>query len=257
MSLHQIVHMPPGPFLLPTFLHNAISMSHRANIERLRNASPVILPSLLLCDFGNLEREVARLEQANVQALHLDVMDGCFVPNITYGMPIVAAVRRLTDLPLDVHLMIQRPEDYIDQFIDAGADVVTFHIEGVENPRFLLQRIRDRGVAGGVALNPKTPLRELDDCLDLCDLVLAMSVPAGFGAQSFDESTLERLSRLREQVDDHVMLEVDGGINETTIAKCREAGAGFFVVGSAIFREDDYQAVVRRLNQLATSSEGE
>ncbi len=232
-------------------------MSHRANIERLRNASPVILPSLLLCDFSNLQREVALLEQAGVQALHLDVMDGVFVPNITYGMPIVAAVRRLTDLPLDVHLMIQRPEDYVDQFIDVGADVVTFHIEGVENPRPLLQRIRDRGAAGGVALNPKTPLEALDGCLDLCDLVLVMSVPAGFGAQSFDESTLGRLRELQGKVHDQVMLEVDGGINETTIAKCREAGAGFFVAGSAIFREDDYRVVVRRLNQLATSSDGE
>ena len=232
-------------------------MSHRANIERLRNAEPVILPSLLLCDFSNLEREVARLEEAEVEALHLDVMDGVFVPNITYGMPIVTAVRRLTELPLDVHLMIQRPEDYVDQFIDAGADVITFHIEGVSEPRPLLQRIREHGAAGGVALNPKTPLGALDDCLDLCDLVLVMSVPAGFGAQRFDESTLDRLRHLRERVDDQVMLEVDGGINEATIARCREAGAGYFVAGSAIFGQDDYQTVVRRLNQLATSPECE
>jgi ribulose-phosphate 3-epimerase len=232
-------------------------MSHRTNKERIRQASPVILPSLLLCDFGNLEREVARLKAANIQALHLDVMDGVFVPNLTYGMPIVAAVRRLTDLPLDVHLMIHRPGDYVDQFIDAGADLVTFHIEGVAEPRPLLERIRGRGVAGGVALNPETPLSDLDGCLDLCDLVLVMSVPAGFGAQSFDSSALERLSLLRRRVDQHVMLEVDGGVNATTIAGCRKAGADLFVVGSAIFGQEDYSHVVQQLNQLVTSSDGE
>jgi ribulose-phosphate 3-epimerase len=232
-------------------------MSHRANVERIRHASPVILPSLLLCDFGNLEREVAQLEAADIRGLHLDVMDGVFVPNITYGMPIVAAVRRLTDLPLDVHLMIQRPEDYVDQFIDSGADLVTFHIEGVQEPRPLLERIRGRGAAGGVALNPATPLEELDGCLDLCDLVLVMSVPAGFGAQSFDPSALERLRQLKQRADDHVMLEVDGGVNAGTIAQCRRAGAGLFVVGSAIFRQEDYSQVVQQLNQLVTSSDGE
>jgi ribulose-phosphate 3-epimerase len=232
-------------------------MSQRSNIERLRNAEPVILPSLLLCDFSNLEREVARLEEAEVRALHLDVMDGVFVPNITYGMPIVSAVRRLTDLPLDVHVMIQRPEDYVEQFIDAGADMFTFHIEAVSEPRALLERIHEQGAAGGVALNPQTPLEALDDCLDLCELILVMSVPAGFGAQRFDESTPGRLRRLRERVGDRMMLEVDGGINDTTIAKCREAGAGFFVAGSAIFGQDDYRAVIRRLSRLATSSEHE
>jgi ribulose-phosphate 3-epimerase len=232
-------------------------MPDRANTERLRHATPVILPSLLLCDFGNLQRELDRLRKADVQALHLDVMDGVFVPNITYGMPIVAAVRRLTDLPLDVHLMIQRPDEYVDQFIDAGADLVTFHIEGVSDARGLLERIRRRGAAGGVAVNPATPLSVLDGCLDLCDLVLVMSVPAGFGAQSFDENALQRIGQLKQQVGDRVMLEVDGGINETTIARCREAGADLFVVGSAIFRQDDYASVVRRLNELIASSDGE
>jgi ribulose-phosphate 3-epimerase len=157
-------------------------MPDRSKLSKLRAASPTVLPSLLSCDFGNIEREVRRLEAAGVQGLHLDVMDGCFVPNLTFGLPIVEAIRRLTDLPLDTHLMIVQPERYVDRFIDAGADVVTFHIEAVDDPRPLLARIRERGVGAGIALNPATPLAEIEGCLDLCDLVLVMSVPAGGSA---------------------------------------------------------------------------
>jgi ribulose-phosphate 3-epimerase len=228
-------------------------MSDRAAVDRLIQASPVVLPSLLMCDFGNLEREIQRLEGAGVQGLHLDVMDGCFVPNLTYGLPIVQALRRLTDLPLDAHLMIVHPERYVDQFIDAGADIVTFHIEAVDDPRPLLARIRQRGAGAGIALNPATPLSQIEGCLDLCDLVLVMSVPAGFGGQSFDEVALDKLRRLRELLPADVMLEVDGGVNDQTIGACAAAGARYFVVGSAIFRHDDYSGVVRRLTQLAGS----
>jgi len=228
-------------------------MSPCANVDRLRNTRPVVLPSLLLCDFGNLEREIRRLEEAEVRALHLDVMDGCFVPNITYGMPIVSAVRKLTDLPLDVHLMIQHPEAYVERFRDAGADVITCHIEATGDPRGLLQSIKDLGAAAGIALNPQTPLETIKGCLDLCDLVLVMSVPAGFGAQPFDEGALDRLRTVRQLASDHVMLEVDGGINKETIGRVAEAGARYFVVGSAIFRQPDYVAVVRQLNHLIGS----
>jgi ribulose-phosphate 3-epimerase len=228
-------------------------MPDRSKLSKLRAASPTVLPSLLSCDFGNIEREVRRLEAAGVQGLHLDVMDGCFVPNLTFGLPIVEAIRRLTDLPLDTHLMIVQPERYVDRFIDAGADVVTFHIEAVDDPRPLLARIRERGVGAGIALNPATPLAEIEGCLDLCDLVLVMSVPAGFGGQSFDEVALDKLVRLRDLVPADVMLEVDGGVNERTIARCAAAGARYFVAGSAIFRHDDYTAVVRRLTELASS----
>jgi ribulose-phosphate 3-epimerase len=228
-------------------------MSVRAALDRLRQNAPVILPSLLRCDFGNLEREVRRLEEAGVHGLHLDVMDGCFVPNLTYGLPIIEALRRLTDLPLDVHLMIVQPERYVDQFIDAGAAVVTVHIEAVDDPRPLLARIRQRGAGSGIALNPATPLAQIEGCLDLCDLVLAMSVPAGFGGQSFDAVALDKLRRLRELVPADVMLQVDGGVSDQTIVACAEAGARYFVVGSAIFLQDDYAAVVRRLTELASS----
>jgi len=226
-------------------------MSRRANVCRLREAAPVILPSLLLCDFANLEREVRRLEEAGVRALHLDVMDGCLVPNITYGMPIVAALRRLTDLPLDVHLMIVNPDKYLEEFFEAGSDVMTIHIEAVEDPRPTLQRIRDLGAGAGVALNPATPLARIEDCLDLCDLVLTMSVPAGFGKQAFDARVLDKVRRLRELVSDRVMLEIDGGINESTARQCAQAGIEYFVVGSAIFGKQDYGPVVRQLQELA------
>ncbi len=227
-------------------------ISPRQHLSNLRDAAPTVLPSLLLCDFGNLEREVQRLEQAGVRALHLDVMDGVFVPNLTYGMPIVAALRRLTDLALDVHLMIAKPEQYIDQFLDAGADIVTVHIEAVENARSALTQIRDRDAGAGITLNPQTPLSTIEDCLDLCDLVLVMSVDAGFGGQEFNPVALDKLRRLRELTGDDVLLEVDGGVNADTVKACAEAGAQLFVVGSALFRNDNYATTVKKLTELAT-----
>jgi ribulose-phosphate 3-epimerase len=225
-------------------------MSRHAQIERLRQSAPVVLPSLLQCDFGNLQREIERLLDAGAQAFHLDVMDGVFVPNLTYGMPIVEAVRRLTDLPVDVHLMIQHPERYIEQFYKAGADVITFHVEAVTDPRPVLERIRQLGAGAGLALNPGTPLSAITSALDLCDLVLAMSVNAGFGGQQFNPVALDKLRQLRELAP-HALLEIDGGINEQTIAQSADAGAQLFVVGSAIFNHDDYKPIVQKLTALA------
>jgi ribulose-phosphate 3-epimerase len=226
-------------------------MSGRECLHQLRSAAPAVLPSLLLCDFGNLEREVARLSEAGVRALHLDVMDGQFVPNLTYGMPIVAAFRRLTDLPLDVHLMIANPQRYVRQFIEAGADILTVHIEAVADPRPVLEEMRSLGCGAGLALNPDTPLTRLDGCLDLCDLVLVMSVPAGFGGQGFRPVALDKLRSLRQAVSSEVLLEVDGGINQGTIGDCARAGAQLFVVGSGIFRAANYSEAVRELTELA------
>jgi ribulose-phosphate 3-epimerase len=183
-------------------------------------------------------------------------MDGVFVPNLTYGMPIVQAVRRLTPLPLDVHLMISDPPRYVEQFLEAGADVITFHAEAVTDPQPLLRRIRELGAGAGISLNPETPLSHIEGCIDDCDLILVMSVPAGFGAQPFHEVALDKLQRLNELVDGRVMLEVDGGVNESTIGRCAQAGARFFVVGSAIFRRDAYGPVVQQLNKLARSPQG-
>jgi ribulose-phosphate 3-epimerase len=226
-------------------------MSSRHHLPTLRALPPQIAPSLLLCDFGNLEREVARLEDAQAAVLHLDVMDGNFVPNLTYGMPIVSALRRLTSLPLDCHLMINRPEQYVEQFVDAGADIVTFHAEATSDPRSLCQRLRDLGVGAGVAINPPTPLSALDGCLDLCDLVLVMSVQAGFGGQKFQPVALDKLRTLRDRVGPDVLLEVDGGVNESTVPACVEAGAHLLVAGSAIFQHPDYTAPMERLTALA------
>ncbi|MCA9205244.1 MAG: ribulose-phosphate 3-epimerase [Planctomycetales bacterium] len=231
-------------------------MSRRDSFRQLGAAAPAILPSLLLCDFSNLEREIARLEEAGAPGMHLDVMDGNFVPNLTYGMPIVQAVRKLTQLPIDVHLMIRQPERYLSQFRDAGADLITIHVEAVDDPRAALGAIRDLGVGAGIAINPGTPFDQVVNCLDACDLLLVMSVPAGFGGQSFDRTALDRLRQARELAGSDLLLEVDGGVNSDTIAACAEAGAQLFVVGSAIFRRDDYRDAIGQLQRLAVLGGG-
>jgi ribulose-phosphate 3-epimerase len=220
----------------------------------LRQGAPVVLPSLLLCDFARLADEVRRLEQAGVQGLHLDVMDGHFVPNLTYGPPIVSAIRSCTDLPLDVHLMIANPQEYVGEFRDAGADGITIHIEAVPDPRAILKQIRRLGAAAGLAFNPTTPLSAVEPYLPECDLLLVMSVMPGFGGQKFDPVALEKLDAVKSSnAAKDLLLEVDGGVNSDTIGSCAEAGATLFVVGSAIFRQPDYQEAVTRLTHQARS----
>lgn len=214
--------------------------------KQLKAASPAILPSLLLCDFANLEREVRCLEEAGVKALHLDVMDGNFVPNLTYGMPIVEALRRVTTLPLDVHLMISHPEKYALDFVKAGADAITFHVETAADHRSLIHAIQDAGVLAGLAINPATDFGKLDGMVELCDLLLVMSVAAGFGGQPFQNIALDRLRQLRQAMP-NLLLEVDGGVNAETIGSCVQAGADLLVVGSAIFRESDYGKAIKGL----------
>ncbi len=226
-------------------------MSRRDQFVALRKTAPQILPSMLMCDFGDLRGEIERLSSAGAQVLHLDVMDGQFVPNFTYGMPIVAGMRKWTDLLLDVHLMSETPQNFLAEFYEAGADCLTIHVEAVEDPRPVLETIRGLGAAAGIALNPSTPLDKIADCLDLCDLVLVMSVEAGFGGQSFQEVALDRLAWLRARVGPEVLLEVDGGINSGTIAKCAAAGADLFVAGSAIFGQKEYDHAMRDLKNLA------
>ena len=216
-------------------------------IAALRGARPTILPSLLLCDFANLEKEVRLLEEAGVDCLHLDVMDGCFVPNMSYGMPIVSAIRKVTDLTIDVHLMIRDPQAYASQFVDAGADLITFHIEALSQPSDLLSKIRSQGVAAGLAINPSTDFGHILPWVNDCDLVLVMSVEAGFGGQAFNPIALERLSTLRKDYGPDLLLEVDGGVNLETVGRCTANGADLLVVGSAIFREADYCQAMTRL----------
>lgn len=213
---------------------------------------PVVLPSLLLCDFGNLASEIAQLETANVTSLHLDVMDGHFVPNLTYGPTIVAACRKYTELPLDCHLMIDEPRRYLKDFYQAGADSITVHIEAVPDPREVLAQIRDLGALAGLALNPGTPIAAVTPYLDDCDMLLVMSVSPGFGGQKFQSVALDKLRQLQKLCRPNMLLQVDGGVNLETIKNCAEAGAQLFVVGSAIFGHSDYAERVRQLTRLAT-----
>jgi ribulose-phosphate 3-epimerase len=218
---------------------------------RLRAASPAILPSLLACDFAHLEQEVTAVEAAGATALHLDVMDGHFVPNISIGVPIVQAVRRITDLPLDVHLMISNPAEYVEPFRTAGADSLTIHVEAVKDPRPLLDKIRSLGASAGLALNPPTPLSLIESSLPHCDLVLVMSVMPGFGGQEFEDVALTKLRELSGRSDCDALLEVDGGVNAKTAGACAEAGAELFVVGTAIFADGDYRNAIERIHSAA------
>ena len=219
--------------------------------ERFQRAcaagGPLILPSLLMCDFANLQSEVRRLEDAGVRMLHLDVMDGHFVPNLTYGLPIVESLRRVTNLPLDVHLMISSPHKYVARFVEAGADCITFHREAVDDPKPLLEELRVYEVAAGIAINPKTSIDRIADCIELCDLILVMSVEAGFGGKAFDASALTKLRALSSLKQPTTKLEVDGGVNHTTIGNCCDAGAELLVVGSAIFKQPDYGEAIGQL----------
>ena len=224
-------------------------------LENIRGQRPVILPSLLLCDFGNLAAEVSRLQDAGINALHLDVMDGHFVPNLSYGMPIVEGLRNLTDMPLDVHLMISNPTSYVQQFVDAGSDLLTVHVEACEDPVSVIKQINESGIASGIALNPATEIDAIDSVLADVDVVLVMSVQAGFGGQSFQPVALEKLRQLaalREANGYSWSLEVDGGINTSTVRDCFQAGADWFVAGSAIFKQECYQAATRNLVELCT-----
>jgi ribulose-phosphate 3-epimerase len=232
-----------------------VGQSGRGELKsRLRAACPAVLPSLLMCDFGNLEREIRKLEEAGVAALHLDVMDGHFVPNLSFGIPVVEAARKITALPLDVHLMIDRPGDWTERFRDAGADTMTIHVEAVEDPRPVLDQIRSLGALAGLSLNPPTPLSAIEPSLPHCDIVLVMSVMPGFGGQQFDPVALEKLRALSERVDCDALLEVDGGVNSKTIGACVEAGADLLVTGAAVTQSADYRGAVDQLTSLARRS---
>jgi ribulose-phosphate 3-epimerase len=240
----------------------AVSFDHRIvmsrsflrdeTLARLTASVPAILPSLLASDFANLEREVAAVESLGVPALHLDIMDGHFVPNLSFGIPVVEAVRRVSRVPLDVHLMIANPDKYIDRFRKAGADTMTIHVEAVRDPRPMLDRIRSLGAAAGLAFNPPTPFSQVESYLPHCDIVLAMSVMPGFGGQEFEPSTLDKLRALKAHPKCQALLEVDGGVDVETVAECAQAGAELFVAGTAVFREPDYSVAIQNLRSRAS-----
>lgn len=225
--------------------------SRQETLRRLRSRLPGILPSMLLCDFGNLEREVGLLTDAEADGLHLDIMDGVFVPNFTYGMTVVQAFRSLSGMVLDCHLMMVRPERYLRQFRDAGADVLTVHAEAVSDAVAVAGWIRDSGAVAGVALNPGTPVEAIEGSLQAFDLVVVMGVEAGFGGQTFRPAALDRLRGLRRLAPD-ILLEIDGGVSADNVSACAAAGAQLLVAGSAIFRAGDYGTAIRRLREEAS-----
>jgi ribulose-phosphate 3-epimerase len=220
-------------------------------VSRLLDSVPLIAPSLLAADFADLRGEIERLEQAGAQVLHLDIMDGHFVPNISFGIPVVEAIRRTTDLPLDVHLMIAEPGRYLKAFRNAGADLLTIHIEAIDDPASLLKEIRSLGAGAGISLNPPTPLETIEPYLDACDLVLAMSVMPGFGGQDFQMAALDKMRRLRTMAGERLLISVDGGVNSQTIHSCAQAGANYFVTGTALLGHADYGQRIQRLLALA------
>jgi ribulose-phosphate 3-epimerase len=230
-----------------------MSVSYSAMIDALRSAAPVVSPSLLACDFANVEQEVRRAEEAGAEVLHLDIMDGHFVPNLSFGVPVVAAIRRVSSVPLDVHLMITQPGRYVERFRDAGADFLTIHIEAEPQPTALLATIRRLGAAAGLSLNPPTPVAAVEPYLDACDQVLVMSVMPGFGGQEFDPVALDKLARLRAVGPSRLLLSVDGGVNEQTVGQCARAGAQMLVMGTAFFGARDYRRRMTELASLANS----
>ncbi|MBR5616669.1 MAG: ribulose-phosphate 3-epimerase [Oscillospiraceae bacterium] len=209
-----------------------------------------IAPSILSADFVNLERDIRALRDHGADFVHVDVMDGIFVPNITIGIPVVSAIRRITDLPLDVHLMIDRPIRYVEQFVKAGADYLTVHVEAdqPQNTLEALDKIHALGCKAGIVLKPKTPAEAAIPYLEKCDMILVMTVEPGFGGQKFMADMMPKVKQLREWMDDinpDCLIEVDGGVDSNTHAICKENGADVLVAGSAYFRSEDKTAFVR------------
>lgn len=201
-------------------------------------------PSILAADFVNLERDIRALSPAGADYVHVDVMDGLFVPNITIGIPVVAAIRKITDLPLDVHLMIDRPLRYVEDFCKAGSNILTIHVEAdtEENTLAALKKIRQNGVKAAISIKPKTPAEAVLPYLPYCDLILVMTVEPGFGGQAFMEDMMPKLKQIRQWIDEQnpaCELEVDGGVNVDTARICCHNGANVLVAGSAFFKASD------------------
>lgn len=209
-----------------------------------------ISPSILAADFSKLSEDIRSVELGGAEMLHLDVMDGMFVPNISFGMPIISCVRKTSKMFFDVHLMINEPIRYINDFVDAGADLITIHVEACEDPIKTLKKIRECGVKPGISIKPGTPVSALDGLLEYCDLVLVMSVEPGFGGQKFMPIAVDKIKELAEkraQLGLSYEIEVDGGINEETAKLCADAGVDILVAGSSVFKSADRKAAIDAL----------
>ncbi len=212
--------------------------------------STKIAPSILAADFGNLSRDCEIIDKSNADWLHLDVMDGLFVPNISFGMPIVSSIRKITKKPLDVHLMITKPERYIDKFIEIGSDILTVHIEATTEMDNILDKIKKSSIKSGIAINPDTPINKLEDYINKVDLVCLMGVHAGFGGQKFIEKTFDRLIELKGLInlkDSSTLIEIDGGVDNFNSQKLKSLGADILVAGSYIFKSPDINNAIDSL----------
>ena len=211
-----------------------------------------VSPSILAADFGNIERECNLIDKSDADWFHLDVMDGIFVPNISFGMPVVKAIRKMTSKPLDVHLMITEPERHIEKFIEIGSDIISFHIEATNKLEENISLIKSKNVKVGIAINPDTPIDSLIDIINKIDLVCLMGVFPGFAGQKFIRNTFDRLKELKKLIIDNnskALIEVDGGVKADNYMELRYLGADVLVAGSYIFNSKDYKEVIKKLKE--------
>lgn len=217
-------------------------------------ASKIIAPSMLAADFGNLQRDTEMVNNSEADWFHIDVMDGHFVPNISYGMPVIQAIKKHATKPLDVHLMIEKPERYIEEFANVGADIITVHYESTVHLHRTLRQIKDAGCKAGIVLNITTPISVLEDILPECYMILLMSINPGFGGQKFENVTYQRVKKLRRMINEQELdtrIEIDGGVTDKNIEKLVEAGADTFVAGSHVFKSPNPTEAIKRLKALS------